>query len=92
MAIANEDSIRDRYDRMLSRLHVPADADRCVICGDEEYDMIETDKFGFLCSACNHRCCFCGDYMVGEETVTDSQGNEAHKICAEDEVNSKEAA
>ena len=57
--------------------------DKCVMCGDEEYEMRDTSK-GFLCSSCTRTCTICGDWMMTEVGVMDNEGNEAHKDCAEE--------
>lgn len=57
--------------------------DKCSVCGDEEFDCRDT-HMGSLCSSCTRECAICKDWMLDEEGVRDSEGNEAHKICAEE--------
>jgi hypothetical protein len=55
--------------------------DRCAVCHAEEYDMVET-YLGKLCSSCSRLCAICRDFMLGEDGVTDSEGETAHEVCA----------
>ena len=62
---------------------VAPEPDRCRVCGEEEFDMPRSHR-GPVCSSCTRTCAICDDWLLGEPTVKDTEGAEAHKTCVED--------
>jgi hypothetical protein len=56
--------------------------DKCAICGDEEYDMLDTWR-GTICSSCSRKCLWCNDWMEQEDGIQFNDGS-MHKACHED--------
>lgn len=80
--IPNEDRLKEQYYPLPECDDEP---DTCAVCGEEEYGMVDSPRLGTLCSDCTRKCSLCDDWLLGDPTVVkDSEGNEAHKVCAEE--------